>query len=245
MFEQSMLLEDATGKRARALAASLTMQLGIVGVLVLIPLIYSDRMPNVQPWISIAAPLPRGLPDPEPPKPPAQSTSRPSILAVRPFHWPARDPQPLDRSPATISADELPLASSVTGSSFGLPVGTESLLPHVIAEPPKVPHPAASVKESSQPHPVGGDVQAAKLVRKVVPAYPPLARQARVSGTVHLVGVIAKDGTIQQLQVVSGNPLLVRTALDAVRQWVYQPTLLNGEAVEVIAPIDVIFTLSQ
>ena len=93
--------------------------------------------------------------------------------------------------------------------------------------------------------PVGGDVQNAKLLKKVIPVYPPLARQARVSGTVQLIGVIAKDGTIQQLQIVSGHPLLVKSALDAVRQWIYRPTLLNGQAVEVIAPIDVIFTLSQ
>ena len=78
-----------------------------------------------------------------------------------------------------------------------------------------------------------------------MPAYPPLAKQARVSGTVRLIGVIAKDGTMQQLQMVSGHPLLVQAALDAVRQWLYRPTLLNGQAVEVIAPIDVIFTLSQ
>ena len=82
-------------------------------------------------------------------------------------------------------------------------------------------------------------------MKKVIPAYPPLARQARVSGTVQLIGVIAKDGTIQQLQVVGGHPLLVKAALDAVRQWIYRPTLLNGQAVEVIAPIDVIFTLGQ
>ena len=83
------------------------------------------------------------------------------------------------------------------------------------------------------------------LLKKVVPIYPSLARQARVSGTVQLIGVIAKDGTIQQLQVVGGHPLLVKAAVDAVRQWIYRPTLLNGQAVEVIAPIDVIFTLGQ
>ena len=86
---------------------------------------------------------------------------------------------------------------------------------------------------------------AAKVVRRILPVYPPLARQARVSGNVKLLGVISKDGTIQQLQVISGHPLLVNAALDAVRQWVYRPTLLNGEPVEVVAPIDVNFTLAQ
>lgn len=112
-----------------------------------------------------------------------------------------------------------------------------------IAQPkPRIADPAPA---PARPQQVGGDVQAAKLIKRVIPMYPPLARQARVSGTVQLVGVIAKDGTIQQLQVASGHPLLVRAALDAVRQWIYRPTLLNGQAVEVIAPVDVIFKLGQ
>lgn len=84
----------------------------------------------------------------------------------------------------------------------------------------------------------------AKLVKRVIPEYPSLAKTARVSGVVHLIGVIAKDGTIQHLQLISGHPILARAAMEAVRQWVYQPTLLNGQPVEVIAPIDVNFTLS-
>jgi len=88
-------------------------------------------------------------------------------------------------------------------------------------------------------------VQQAKLIRQVKPVYPPLARQARIQGTVRLTAIIARDGTIQELQVVSGHPLLVPAALEAVKQWVYQPTLLNGEPVEVITQIDVNFTLSQ
>jgi periplasmic protein TonB len=82
------------------------------------------------------------------------------------------------------------------------------------------------------------------MVRRILPVYPPLAKQARVSGTVRLQGIISKEGTIQQLQVVSGHPLLVPAAIEAVKQWIYRPTLLNGEPVEVIAPIDVNFTLS-
>lgn len=100
-------------------------------------------------------------------------------------------------------------------------------------------------KTPEKPRPVGGDVQAAKIIRKVIPVYPELAKRARVSGTVRLVGVIGKDGAVEQLQVISGNPLLVGSAVEAVRQWIYRPTMLDGAAVEVIAPIDVIFTLSQ
>jgi TonB family protein len=90
---------------------------------------------------------------------------------------------------------------------------------------------------------VGGDAQQAKLVRQPNPAYPPLAKQARVEGTVKLDAVIARDGTIQNLKVVSGHPLLVPAALEAVKQWVYQPTIVNGEAVEVVTQINVNFAL--
>jgi len=71
----------------------------------------------------------------------------------------------------------------------------------------------------------------ARIVRRVEPVYPPLARQARISGTVKLTGVIGVDGRIRELQVVNGHPLLARVALEAVRQWVYEPTLLNGKPV--------------
>jgi periplasmic protein TonB len=107
------------------------------------------------------------------------------------------------------------------------------------------PHPPTVPTAPAGPIRVGGDVQMAKLLRKIIPEYPPLAKTARVSGVVRLLGVIAKDGTIQNLQLISGHPLLARAALEAVKQWVYQPTLLNGQPVEVIAPIDVNFTLGQ
>jgi TonB family protein len=90
---------------------------------------------------------------------------------------------------------------------------------------------------------VGGNVQMAKLISQVRPIYPPLARQAGVQGTVRLQAIIAKDGSVAQLEVISGHSLLVQAALDAVRQWRYMPTLLEGQPVEVITLIDVIFSL--
>ena len=92
---------------------------------------------------------------------------------------------------------------------------------------------------------VGGLVQQAMLVRRVEPIYPPLARQIRHSGQVQLHALIAVDGTIASLEVMDGDPLLVRSALDAVGQWRYRPTLLNGSPVEVETVITVVYTLSQ
>lgn len=82
------------------------------------------------------------------------------------------------------------------------------------------------------------------LINKVTPEYPPLAKAARLQGTVRFTATIGKDGTIQDLQLVSGHPLLVESANQAVRQWVYRPTLLNGQPTEVITQIDVNYTLA-
>ncbi len=90
---------------------------------------------------------------------------------------------------------------------------------------------------------VSSSLQAARLIRRVDPVYPAIARPIRLSGTVRLTARIAKDGTVQGLEALEGNPILVRAAMDAVRQWVYQPTILNGQPMEVITEIDVNFVL--
>jgi protein TonB len=92
---------------------------------------------------------------------------------------------------------------------------------------------------------VGGNVAAAKLLRQIQPVYPQIAKTAHVSGTVILHAIIAKDGTIQELTYQSGPALLMRAAMDAVHEWRYQPTQLNGEPVEVDTTIQVVFTLGS
>jgi TonB family protein len=111
------------------------------------------------------------------------------------------------------------------------------------AEPPA----AASSAPSGAPQRVrvGGNIQAAKLVRHVRPAYPPLARQARIQGMVRFTVIIGTDGRVENMQLVSGHPLLVPAAQEAVKQWVYQPTFLNGREVEVLTQVDVAFSLSE
>ncbi len=92
---------------------------------------------------------------------------------------------------------------------------------------------------------VGGNVQAAKLVHKETPKYPPEAKEARIQGTVRLEAVIAADGKVKQVTVLSGETVLADAAVEAVQQWVYEKTLLNGEPVEVVTQIDVNFTLKE
>ena len=103
----------------------------------------------------------------------------------------------------------------------------------------------ASSPPAEAPIKVGGNLQAGKLVKKVTPVYPQMAAIAHVQGTVRLTALIGKNGTVQNLQLVSGPSLLGKAAMDAVKQWVYQPTVLNGEPVEVQTQIDVNFNLNQ
>jgi protein TonB len=236
MFEQSMLLTSAPGKRAGALAASLAAQSLAVGTLLLIPLLYTDRLPFVQ------LQLPTFLPPTPPPEPvePQVVPQRRIVANVRnPFIVPTTIP-PLNTQPEIINDAPAPLTSIDTGAF--LPPSLGAIFSQVNPPPPP---PSVTEVAPSKPITVTSDVQAAKLLRKVIPVYPRLAIAAHISGRVRLIGVVARDGTVQQIRVVSGPALLVDAALEAVRQWVYRPTMLNNKPVEVIAPIDVIFTLSQ
>ena len=124
----------------------------------------------------------------------------------------------------------------------GVPNGLiGGLVSSVPSAAPSLPTPADGTKRIA----IGGNVQQAKLIMQSRPVYPPDAKAARIQGVVHLSAIIAKDGTVANLTVISGHPLLIPSALDAVRQWTYQTTLLNGEPVEVVTQIDVNYTLSQ
>ncbi len=119
-------------------------------------------------------------------------------------------------------------ATLVNGSYRVIPENVMRTLPNM---------PAMRVRQ-------GGAVTAASLASRVQPVYPAEARKQQVNGTVRLHAVIGRDGAIQQLEVLSGDPLLVEASLDAVRQWRYRPTTLNGEPVEIDTTIDLIFALN-
>lgn len=164
-------------------------------------------------------------------------------------------PKQIPKEIAMIKEEELPMAGNVGvvgGVPGGVPGGTPGgVIGGIIGGiPSAAPPPPPPVKKEEKPPPpqrirVGGNVMAAKLVRQPKPTYPPLAKQARIQGVVRFQAMIGKNGTIQNLQLISGHPLLVPSATEAVKQWIYQPTLLNGEPVDVVTQIDVNFTLSQ
>lgn len=120
--------------------------------------------------------------------------------------------------------------------------------PGMIVAPPPPPPVAGSAGPTSAPPKrirVGGNVQAAKLIRSVPPVYPPLALQARIQGIVRFNTTIGRDGRVADAALISGHPLMVPAAQEAIKQYEYQSTLLNGEPVEVVTQVDVPFTLPQ
>jgi protein TonB len=128
------------------------------------------------------------------------------------------------------------VAGGATGGVIGGVIG---------GVPPPPPPPPPKPKVPTGPQRIGGQVAEANLIRRIQPVYPPLAKSARVQGRVEFTATISKEGNIENLQLVSGHPLLVNAAKEAVLQWKYRPTMLNGSPVEVITDIIVNFTLSQ
>jgi protein TonB len=212
-------------------------------------MVYFDVLPAAQLSSFLVAP-----PPPPPPPPPPAAAPVVKIVKVIPRQFDAGRliaPKAVPKNIAMITEEELP-PSTGTGVIGGVPGGVAGgsltgVLGGIVgsaagAAPPPPPPPKAVVPQRIR---VGGNVQAANLINQIRPIYPPLAKQARISGVVELSAIIGKDGRVQDLKVIKGHPLLVQAALDAVKGWVYRPTLLNGEPVEVSTTIDVNFTLSQ
>ncbi|HTT66310.1 MAG TPA: energy transducer TonB [Bryobacteraceae bacterium] len=252
MFEQTFVDQAGKTNKTWTVLVSFIGQMVVVAVAILIPMIYFDALPKSQLTSFLVAP------PPPPPPPPPPAAAPPKVIKIIPRQFDAgrlMAPKVIPKEVAMIKEEELPPPSSggvVGGVPGGVPGGAAGgVIGGIIgsvptaAPPPPPPPPAAPKPVTPQRIRVGGNVQAAKLIRQPRPIYPPLAKQARISGHVILNAIIGKDGTIQNLTVASGHPLLVPAAMEAVKQWVYQPTLLNGEPVEVVTQIDVNFTLSQ
>jgi len=252
MFEQSFV-EGGAARKPWTVALSLVLQCFVVGVFVIIPLIFTDTLPRAQLTSFLVAPPP---PPPPPPPPAAVEVKVVKLIPKQFDSGQLLAPKEIPKEIAIIKEEELPPPTGAVGVVGGVPGGVPGgaaggVIGGIIGSvPTAAPPPPPPVKEQAKPKPpqrirVGGAVQEAKIVKKIMPVYPPLAKQARIQGTVRLNAIISRDGTIQNLQLVSGHPLLAPAALAAVKQWVYEPTLLNGEPVEVVTVIDVNFTLSQ
>lgn len=259
MFEQALAIEYGRSNRTWSTIAGMAGQALVVAAAVVLPMAAPDALPPPQALIHIF--MPTAPPAPAPPAPAAAARVPRQVRTDLQFRANVLTaPRSMPARPVLI--EEPPLTALETGRygngiEGGIPGGIANGIAGGLAAdvarsvPP--PAPAAKVVEaaplparSAEPQRIkrGGEVQEALLIHKVVPVYPPLARQARIAGRVELSAVIGVDGRIRQLQLVRGHPLLTGAALDAVRQWVYRPTYLNGDPVEVIAPIHVIFMLN-
>jgi protein TonB len=247
MFEE-MVVSNAKNKKTNkpwTVFISMLLQIAFLALLILIPLIYTEALPKTLMSSILLAPPP---PPPPPPPPAAVQVVHVKPVAHLMEAGKLVAPKAIPKDIKIIKEEEAPpdvgagmvggVPGGVAGGSMGGVIGGVIGGAGSTAAPPP---PKATLKRIT----VGGNVQAAHLVNRVQPVYPPLARQTRISGTVKLHAIIGKNGAVEQLQVVSGHPLLVQSALDAVKQWRYQPTLLNGEPVEVDTEIDVIFSLAQ
>jgi periplasmic protein TonB len=244
MFEDSLLESGGRLKtrRGRTTTFAIILEIALVGVMVLLPLIFTEALPKQQLMTFLVAP-----PPPPPPPPPAAAPVKiVKQIQTDIVNGALRTPTKIPQKIQMIKEDEAPppvMASSgvVGGVPGGIPGGQMGgVIGGIISSTP-VAVPKVATPQRVR---VSQGVSAGLLVRKVNPNYPPLARQARIQGQVILRAVISKDGSIEGLTLVSGHPMLAPAAIDAVKQWKYKPYLLNGEPVEVDTEVLVNFTLS-
>src|ERR1700730_6520492 len=242
MFEDSLIESGGRLKTKRGWTSivSFAIQIMIIGVMVLIPLIFTEALPKGQMMFLLLAP-----PPPPPPPPPAAAVVHVKQIQTDIVNGELRTPTKIPQKVKMIQEDEAPAAMATTAVVGGVPGGvpggsmggvTGSVLS---STPVAAPHIATPTRVR-----VSSGVVSGLLVRKVPPAYPPLARQARIQGVVVLQAQISKEGNIENLQLISGHPMLAPAAIEAVKQWKYRPYLLNGEPVEVDTQVQVNFTLA-
>lgn len=243
MFEDSLIESGNRIKRSKwTTLVSFLLQSLLIGVLILIPLIYTDALPKQQLMTFLVAPPP----PPPPPPPPAAAPVRVVKVQSEIINGELRTPTKIPEKVQMIKEEEAPPpVSSIGGVVGGVPGGVPGgqmggVIGGIISSTP-VAVPRVATPQRIR---VSQGVQEGLLIHKVTPQYPPLARQARIQGAVVLQALIAKDGSIQNLHLVSGHPMLAPYAIEAVKQWRYRPYILNGEPVEVETTVTVNFTLS-
>jgi periplasmic protein TonB len=240
MFEDSLI--ESGGKlktaRGRTTTFSFVLEAIIIGVMVLIPLLFTEALPKAQLMMSLVAP-----PPPPPPPPPPAAVRVVKQVQTDIVNGQLRTPTKIPKKVEIIKEEEAPppMTGVVGGVPGGVPGGQmNGVIGGIISNAPMAVPKVATPQRVR----VSQGVTQGMVLHKVQPTYPALARTARVQGSVVLAAVIGKDGAIQNLHVISGHPLLTQAALDAVKQWRYRPYILNGEPVEVDTQVTVNFSLS-
>ena len=243
MFADS-LLEVSWAERGRRSCTTLTsfgLQAVIIGLLLMIPLLTTVGSPLAR---TVSTPITMGRRSPRPAAKPHESMARNPGVQIIPYTGPIMEPRRINHG---ITPDDGKSIVEDFGGPPQIGIGTygggDSDLPSSIAGNrsvpiPPPPKPATPVFKRSE-------ILEGMLIRKVEPKYPPLAITARIQGSVVLAAVISKNGEIENLRLVSGQPMLVRSAIEAVSQWRYRPFILNGEVIEVETQFTVNFVLGR
>jgi protein TonB len=245
MFEDSLIESGGRlrSKRGMTTTISFFIQVILIGILVLIPLLFTEALPKQQLMTFLVAPPP---PPPPPPPPAAAPVKVVKQIQSDITNGQLRTPTKIPEKVQMIKEEEAPPPTmSAGGVVGGVPGGVPGgqmggVIGGIISSTP-VAVPKVATPQRVR---VSQGVSQGLLIKKIQPAYPPLARQARIQGQVLLQAEISKDGTIQNLRLISGHPMLAPAAIEAVKQWRYKPYYLNGEPVEVETQITVIFSLS-
>ena len=230
----------ASGKSRRrnpwAAVGALGVELVLVLAAVVIPLFHTDPLPKRQMLTMLYAPPAAGSNATrlQAPTPAYASTSIGIPAPIRETQ--EAPPPPVETTGGVVGGVPGGLVGGVPGGVLSEMLGSTRSVP-IVAKTPE-PTPTKRIRVASR-------VAEANLIRDVAPQYPPEAGRARVEGTVVLMAVIGKDGSVQDVRVESGLPLLAEAAINAVRQWRYRPYLLNGEPVEIDSRITINFTLSR
>ena len=250
MFSDSLLEFGVQRKRkAWATTASFVFNCLAIGLMLVVPLLFTEDLPKAQLLTFLVAPPP----PPPPPPPAAEAVQRvvhqiqTDMLSTGQLRTPTKIPQKVQM----IKEDDAPPPMAATGGVVGgVPGGIPGgqlggVIGGIVASTSSLAAVPKLAVVTPQRVRVSQGVTKGLCVHKVEPAYPPLARAARVQGDVVLNAIIDVNGQITNLQLVSGHPMLVPSAIEAVKQWRYRPYLLNGTPVEVETTITVIFTLSS
>lgn len=249
MFADSILdFGQQNTRHAFATTTSFIFNCLAVGLMLVMPLVFTDTLPKAQLLTFLVAPPP----PPPPPPPAAEQVQRvrqiqTDVLNSGQLRTPTRIPQKVQMIKEEEAPPPMAATSGVVGGvPGGIPGGQ---LGGVIGGIVSATSNLASVPKLQPVMPqrvrISQGVTKGLLIHRVEPSYPPLARAARVQGDVILTAVISVNGEIENLQLISGHPMLVPAAISAVKQWRYKPYLLNGQPVEVETTITVIFALSS
>jgi protein TonB len=249
MFDD--LVESTPGgkqktKQGMTVIISALSQAGLVALMIIIPLLVTPVLPKTLLSTMLATPPPPAAPPPPPPATPVVHV-KPTAHLIEAGRLLA--PKSIPKQVNIIKEEEIPpdlgsstVAGGVVGGVPGGQIG--GVLRGIIggsstaAPPPPPPKEVVPTRVTR-----GGDVQMASILNRVQPIYPILAKQARVQGTVRLNTVIDKDGRVIEVKYMSGPAMLMQAAMDAVKQWRFKPTTLNGTPVQVECVFEVTFNM--